>query len=266
MPLNTLPFPTSGGVPYYDNKDASQFLTMPIEQYIRNGSNLFVPVSTANPQPTSDAGVLAKLVEILAKQSADPATQTTLATILSKIITAPATEVKQDALLAKDFATQATLATMLTKAEFDAKVDITISALSDALRGASSKTLTDIATALASVATSANQTELQNIIGALNVVAVTDPASTTAVLIALIKGLMKQMQGDGTGSMPVTLSGSYVEIGGVSFAVSGGDTLRNTAANKPNADAAHAAIPFCYYYAIDTGTVEATDGTDWVVI
>lgn len=68
------------------------------------------------------------------------------------------------------------------------------------------------------------------------------------------------------GSLPVQLSGSYVEIGGVSFAVSGGDTLRNTAANKPNADAAHAAIPFCYYHAIDTGAIEVTDGTNWVVI
>jgi hypothetical protein len=45
----------------------------------------------------------------------------------------------------------------------------------------------------------------------------------------------------------IELSGSNVEIGGVSFAVSGGDTLRNTAANKPDAVAAHAAIPFCYY-------------------
>ena len=62
------------------------------------------------------------------------------------------------------------------------------------------------------------------------------------------------------------ISGGNVEIGGVSFAVSGGDTLRNTAANKPNADAAHAAIPFCYYHAIDTGAIEVTDGTNWVVI
>ena len=71
-----------------------------------------------------------------------------------------------------------------------------------------------------------------------------------------------------SGDTPATaqLTGSYVEIGGVSFAVSGGDTLRNTAANKPNADAAHAAIPFCYYYAVDTGVVEVTDGTNWVVI
>ena len=69
-----------------------------------------------------------------------------------------------------------------------------------------------------------------------------------------------------TDTVDVQLSGSNIEIDGVSFAVSGGDTLRNTAANKPNADAAHAAIPFCYYHAIDTGTVEATDGTNWVVI
>jgi len=40
----------------------------------------------------------------------DFATQTTLASILAKIITAPATEAKQDTLIAKDFATQATLA------------------------------------------------------------------------------------------------------------------------------------------------------------
>jgi hypothetical protein len=67
-------------------------------------------------------------------------------------------------------------------------------------------------------------------------------------------------------ALDVQLSGSYVEIGGVTFAVSGGDTLRNTAANKPDAVAAHAVIPYCYYFSIDTGVVEATDGTNWVVI
>lgn len=40
---------------------------------------------------------IAKLSDILAKLSADPATQTTLAAILAKIIAAPATEAKQDA-------------------------------------------------------------------------------------------------------------------------------------------------------------------------
>lgn len=71
-----------------------------------------------------------------------------------------------------------------------------------------------------------------------------------------------------SGDTPATaqLTGSNVEIGGVSFAVSGGDTLRNTAANKPDAAAAHAVIPFCYYFSVDTGIVEVTDGTKWVVI
>ena len=64
----------------------------------------------------------------------------------------------------------------------------------------------------------------------------------------------------------VQLSGSYVEIGGVSFAVSGGDTIRGKAADKPTPAAAHAAIPYCYYFAVDTGMVEVADGTNWVVI
>jgi hypothetical protein len=40
------------------------------------------------------------------------------------------------------------LATLLTKAGFDAKADVTLSALRDALRGTGSKTLSDLATAL----------------------------------------------------------------------------------------------------------------------
>jgi len=64
----------------------------------------------------------------------------------------------------------------------------------------------------------------------------------------------------------VQLTGSYVEIGGVSFAVSGGDTLRGKSADKPDAAAAHAVIPYCFYFSIDTGVIEVTDGTNWVVI
>jgi len=45
--------------------------------------------SAAAPLPVTDAAVLAKL-------SADPATQTTLAALLAKIIAAPSTEAKQD--------------------------------------------------------------------------------------------------------------------------------------------------------------------------
>lgn len=47
-------------------------------------------VDSANPLPVADAAVLAKL-------SADPATQTTLLALLAKVIAAPSTEAKQDA-------------------------------------------------------------------------------------------------------------------------------------------------------------------------
>src|SRR3972149_6441716 len=45
----------------------------------------------------------------------DFATQTTLAAALAKVIAAPSTEAKQDTLIAKDFATQTTLAALLAK-------------------------------------------------------------------------------------------------------------------------------------------------------
>jgi hypothetical protein len=72
-----------------------------------------VPVSGTLGLPSNAAietgGNLASLV------AKDYATQTTLASILAKIIAAPATEAKQDTLIAKDFATQTTLAAVLAK-------------------------------------------------------------------------------------------------------------------------------------------------------
>ena len=79
-------------------------------------------------------------------------------------------------------------------------------------------------------------------------------------------GIAKAIAVNDDGVLLVELLGSIVEIGGVSFAVSGGDTLRGKSADKPDAVAAHAVIPFCYYFSVDTGIVEVTDGTDWVVI
>ena len=114
----------------------------------------------------------------------------------------------------------------------------------------------------------ATQTTLAAILAQLGTTAsaaVTDPTASAA-LIQLLKGLLKQLQGGGTGAAPVQLSGSNVEIGGVTFAVSGGDTLRGKSADKPDAVAAHAVIPFCYYFSVDTGIIEVTDGTKWVVI
>ena len=99
-------------------------------------------------------------------------------------------------------------------------------------------------------------------IGAKGDAAVTDP-TLAASEIALLKGLIKQLQ---TGPNLVQLSGSIVEIGGVTYAVSGGDTMRGLTANKPDAAAAHAVIPYCYYFSVDTSIVEVTNGTSWVVI
>lgn len=62
-------------------------------------------VDAANPLPVTDAAVLAKL-------SADPATQTTLAAILAKLIAAPATE-----------ATLAAIAALLSIQQTDALTD-----------------------------------------------------------------------------------------------------------------------------------------------
>ncbi|MGS0745552.1 hypothetical protein ACU70A_06315 [Syntrophomonas erecta subsp. sporosyntropha] len=92
--------------------------------------------------------------------------------------------------------------------------------------------------------------------------AVASPAANS--LLARVKNLEDKLAviiADG-----LKLSGSYVEIGGVSFAVSGGDTLRGKSADKPDAVAAHAVIPYCFYFSIDTGAIEVTDGTNWGVI
>ena len=71
-----------------------------------------------------------------------------------------------------------------------------------------------------------------------------------------------------SGDTPATaqLTGSNVTIGAVTYAVSGGDTIRGKSVDKPTATDAHTAIPYCFYFSIDTGVVEATDGTNWVVI
>jgi hypothetical protein len=48
-------------------------------------------------------------------------------------------------------------------------------------------------------------------LGALAAAAVTDPAASASV-IALLKGMLKQLQGTGTGAAPVQLTGSKVQV------------------------------------------------------
>lgn len=61
-------------------------------------------------------------------------------------------------------------------------------------------------------ATATKQDEQKALVGAINDSAVIDPTATGSV-IALLKGLIKQLQGDGTAgkAAPVSLSGSKVE-------------------------------------------------------
>lgn len=95
----------------------------------------------------------------------------------------------------KDYATQTTLASILTKL-------------------------------IAAPATEAKQDTLTGLVGALTAAAVTDPTAS-ATLIALLKGLLKQLQGTGTGAAPVQLSGSNIIQD-----ENGNDVLRVT--EKPN--------------------------------
>lgn len=79
---------------------------------------------------TTQAGYLDGIETLLGATGS----QTTLAAILAKIIAAPATEAKQDTLIAKDFATQTTLAAVLAKIvaapAIEAKQDIANASLS----------------------------------------------------------------------------------------------------------------------------------------
>lgn len=90
---------------------------------------------------------------------------------------------------------------------------------------------------------------------------------TTGLLMAGSDGTnARAIKTTSDGTLLTQLTGSTVIIGGKTFALSGGDTLRGKAADKPTAAAAHAVIPFCYYFAVDTGVIEVSDGTNWVVI
>ncbi|MDD3892957.1 MAG: hypothetical protein PHE03_11720 [Bacteroidales bacterium] len=192
-----------------DRKPSPQYYNPVADEYEylhgENGASRHILYSS-DGQPITSSGnklaVRASEIETLLSdiKSKDFATQTTAAAILAKLIAAPSTEAKQDALAA--------------------------------------------------------------LIGEVDA----DPTANT--LLARLKSLEDKIDAitDGTSPAVTQLSGSIVTIGEATFAVSGGDTLRGLTADKPDAVAAHAVIPYCYYFSIDTGVVEATDGTNWVVI
>lgn len=120
------------------------------------------------------------------------------------------------------------------------ELDITLSALRDALRGIDSKTISDLATLLTAIKSTDGIKKIADTVsadvtdraarilgkitaddnaiaalGALAAAAVTDP-TVSASVIALLKGLLKQLQGTGSGAAPVTLTGSSMELYGAS--------------------------------------------------
>jgi len=86
-----------------------------------------------------------------------------------------------------------------------------ITAAITALKGIGNNNLTDIVTTLGLQSTAANQTALAALIGALTDAAVTDPTAAGSE-IALLKGIIKQLQGDGTGALPIEVTGSTVAL------------------------------------------------------
>ncbi len=151
--------------------------------------------------------------------------------ILAKIIAAPSTEAKQDTIIGYVDGVEAGLANILAKI-------------------------------IASPATEAKQNALNALIGEVQA----NPTANT--LLARIKALETKLDGIISGATPAIaeLSGSNVTIGTTTYAVSGGDTIRGKSADKPAATDAHALIPYCFYFAVDTGVVEVADGTNWVVV
>lgn len=59
------------------------------------------------------------------------------------------------------------------------------------------------------------------------------------------------------------VEGKTVEIGGVQFECDPPRTLYGRASQRPSASAAHAAVPYAYYIAVDTGDVTQTTGSAW---
>jgi len=85
-----------------------------------------------------------------------------------------------------------------------------------------------------------------------------DVKTAVAALAALIS--------DGRLKTEAALSGSTVEIDGKTYQVTNGYVLRGLSTDKPDAADAHAAIPNCVYWSVDTGDIEVTDGNQWMEV
>lgn len=136
---------------------------------------------------------------------------------------------------------ETTLGTLLTKTGFDAKVDLALSALRDALRGTGNKSLTDLATAQAALAA---------------VIGEAAAAPTANTILARLKSLEDKIDAITTGTTPAVtqLTGSKMELYGVAI--------------EDRPDANTVAVGATFTIVDDTGNFDSyiSDGTNWMEV
>jgi hypothetical protein len=201
--------------------------------------------------------VRAEEIETLltALKGKDFATETTLAQILAKMIASPATEAKQDVIAGHVDGVE-TLLTALKGKDFATETKLeAVRVLLNSLAGedfATSAKQAEMLAALGNQSTAAKQDALAGLVGALDAVAVSDPAAAGAV-IALLKGLLSRLQTlegkidgitDGTTPATTQLTGSFVCY----------SNETKPAGTKGN-----------NLLEIDTGNVYIHDGEGWVL-
>ena len=133
------------------------------------------------------------------------------------------------------------MGTLLTKTGFDAKVDLALSALRDALRGTGNKSLTDLATAQAALAA---------------VIGEAAAAPTANTILARLKSLEDKIDAITTGTTPAVtqLTGSKMELYGVAI--------------EDRPDANTVAVGATFTIVDDTGNFDSyiSNGTDWLEV
>lgn len=132
MPGDTVVIATKTFATEKATVDGIPNLDVPYDKLVFGADGVVTKVSAANPLPVTDTTAEASLASILAKLSSDPATQTTLAAVLAKLSSDPATQTTLAAVLAKlsnDPATQTTLAAVLAKLSSDPATQTTLAAV-----------------------------------------------------------------------------------------------------------------------------------------
>jgi hypothetical protein len=163
--------------------------------------NVAGTVAISNPGAVTDVSALAKesggnLAAILAKLSADPATQTTLLAILNKLIANPSTEATLSSLLTKtsgDQATQTTSAAILAKLIANPATETTLASILNKITADPATQTTSAAILAKLIANPATETTLVSILNKL----IANPA-TEATLGSILTKLSSNPATDAT--------------------------------------------------------------------